>query len=58
MANALLPGTMTVLEIVLVPEPEGICRMRASHKLDRVSVSFDEPNLVANAGLLAPALIA
>src|SRR3712207_3583468 len=32
--------------------------MRASHKLDRVSVSFDEPNLVPNAGLLAPALIA
>jgi hypothetical protein len=32
--------------------------MRAWHKLDRVSVSFDEPNLVPNAGLLAPALIA
>jgi hypothetical protein len=32
--------------------------MRASHKLDRVSVSFDEPNLVSNAGLLAPALVA
>jgi Transposase DDE domain group 1 len=32
--------------------------MRASHKLDHVSVSFDERNLVPNAGLLAPALIA
>jgi hypothetical protein len=32
--------------------------MRASHKLDRLLVSFDEPNLVPNAGLLAPALIA
>jgi hypothetical protein len=32
--------------------------MRASHKLERVSVSCDEPNLVPNAGLLAPALIA
>ena len=32
--------------------------MRAWHKLDRLSVSFDEPNLVPNAGLLAPALIA
>ncbi len=25
---------------------------RASHPVDRVRVSFDEPNLVANAGLL------
>jgi hypothetical protein len=25
---------------------------RVSHNLDRVAVSFDDPNLVANAGLL------
>lgn len=32
--------------------------MRTSHDLARVSVSFDEPNLVPNAGLVAPALLA
>jgi hypothetical protein len=32
--------------------------VRASHDLGRVSVSFDEPNLVPAAGLLAPALYA
>lgn len=32
--------------------------MRASHNLARVSVSFDENNLVPNAGLVAPALLA
>ncbi len=32
--------------------------MRAWHKLERVSVSCDESNLVPNAGLVAPALIA
>jgi hypothetical protein len=25
---------------------------RVSHRIDRVEVTFDEPNLVANAGLL------
>ena len=32
--------------------------MRASHDLSRVSVSFDEPNLVPNAGLLPAAVLA
>src|SRR5918998_504067 len=32
--------------------------MRSSHKLDRVVVSFDEDNLVPNAGLVAPAELA
>jgi hypothetical protein len=32
--------------------------MRASHSLAAVSTSFDEDNLVPNAGLLAPALLA
>ena len=32
--------------------------MRASHDLSRVSVSFDEPNLAPNAGLLPAAVLA
>jgi hypothetical protein len=32
--------------------------MRASHDLSRVSVSFDEPNVVPNAGLLPAAVLA
>jgi hypothetical protein len=32
--------------------------MRASHDLEKITMSFDEPNLVPNAGLLAPALLA
>ena len=31
--------------------------MQASHKLERVSVSCDEPHLVWNAGLVAPACL-
>ena len=30
---------------------------RVSHAIDRVSVSFDDPNLVANAGLLLVATL-
>ncbi len=40
------------------PEPEGIYQVRASHNLAAVSVTFDEDNLVPNAGLMAPALLA
>ena len=32
--------------------------MRASHDLSRVSITFDEPNLVSHAGLVAPAELA
>ncbi len=32
--------------------------MTASHTLDRVSIAFDDPNLVANAGRLLPATLA
>ena len=32
--------------------------MRANHELSRVSVSFDEANLVPNAGLLPAAVLA
>jgi hypothetical protein len=31
--------------------------VRANHELSRVSVSFDEANLVPNAGLLLPAAV-
>src|SRR5664280_3670377 len=31
--------------------------MKASHDLTRISTRFDEPNLVAQAGLLAPAVL-
>jgi hypothetical protein len=34
------------------------CRMRSSHSLDRIRVVFDGPQLVADAGLLAPASLA
>jgi Transposase DDE domain group 1 len=37
---------------------EGIRSVRASHDLSRVSVSFDEPNLVPSAGLLPAAVLA
>ena len=39
-------------------EPEGTCRVKASHNLAAVAVSFDEDNLVPNAGLVAPASLA
>jgi len=35
-----------------------ICQMQASHELSRVSVSFDEPNLVSHAGLVPVAELA
>ena len=31
---------------------------RVSHAIDRIQVSFDDPNLVANAGLLLVATVA
>jgi hypothetical protein len=37
---------------------KGIYRVRASHELARVSVSYDEPNLVSAAGLLPAAALA
>jgi hypothetical protein len=42
----------------LFPEPEGICRVKASHNLARVSVSFDEDTLLPNGGLAVAALLA
>src|SRR5680860_1186445 len=37
---------------------EGISQMRSSHTLAGIETTFDEDNLVANAGLLAPAALA
>jgi Transposase DDE domain group 1 len=49
---------MTVSEVAVGPEPEGIYQVKASHNLAAVDVSFDEDNLVPNAGLIAPAMLA
>jgi hypothetical protein len=37
---------------------EGISQMRSSHSLAAIETTFDEDNLVANAGLLAPGALA
>lgn len=49
---------MTVSEVAVVTEPEGICQVKASHNLAAVAVRFDEDNLVPNAGLVASAGLA
>lgn len=49
---------MTVSEVVDRPGPEGICQVTASHSLAAVEVTFDEDHIVANAALVAPALLA
>lgn len=41
-----------------VPDPKGTFQMKASHNLAAVSMTFDEDNLVPNAGLVAPGLLA
>jgi hypothetical protein len=40
------------------PGTEGISQMRSSHTLAGIETTFDEDNLVANGGLLAPAALA
>jgi hypothetical protein len=42
----------------VIPEPEGICSVKASHNLARVSVSFDEDHLVPHGGLAVAGLLA
>lgn len=37
---------------------EGTFQVKASQKLERLSVTFDKPNLVSNAGLALPGLVA
>ncbi len=49
---------MTVSYVVsLQPAREALPVTRVSHGIDRVDVIFDEPNLVANAGLLLVATL-
>src|SRR5438270_2665681 len=43
---------MTVFEVVLATSSGGTSWKRVLHSIDRVEVTFDDPNLVANAGLL------
>jgi hypothetical protein len=49
---------MTVAESVRIPRPEGICSVKASHNLARVSVSFDQDHLVPSGGLAVTGLLA
>jgi hypothetical protein len=49
---------MRSVEAPHVPVQEGTFVVAASHNLDRLQVTFDDPNLVANAGLLLPGTLA
>jgi hypothetical protein len=49
---------MRVFKVRRSPDQEGIFQMRSSHNLAGIETTFDEDNLVANAGLLAPAALA
>ncbi|MDQ3430654.1 MAG: IS1380 family transposase [Actinomycetota bacterium] len=49
---------MTVFEVAVVPEPEGIFQVKASHNLAAVAVTFDEDNLVPNAGMTLGGVLA
>ncbi len=48
---------MTVSDVAMSPHREALSVSRVSHGIDRVSVSFDDPNLVANAGLVLVATL-
>ena len=41
---------------VAAPNQEALSVTRVSHVIDRIEATFDDPNLVANAGLLLWAL--
>jgi len=43
---------MTMSDVVLSDNSGGTFRSRVSHGIDRAQVSFDDPGLVANAGLI------
>lgn len=49
---------MTVSEAVVRPNSEGTFQVKASHNLAALAITFDEDNLVPNAGLVAPGLLA
>ena len=48
---------MTVFYVVVATRQEALPVTRVSHGIDRVDVIFDEPNLVANAGLVLVATL-
>ena len=48
---------MTVFNVVLLTSPGGTSSDPVSHSLDRIEVTFDDPNLVADAGLLLVATL-
>jgi hypothetical protein len=49
---------MAVLDVAITPNQEALPVSSSSRTIDRVAVTFDEPNLVANAGLLLVATVA
>src|SRR3990170_1264296 len=49
---------MAMSDVAKSTTREALSVSRVSHAIDRVRVSFDEPNLVANAGLLLVATVA
>ena len=49
---------MTVSNVVRIPNREGICQVKASHDLARVSMSFDDDTLLPNGGLAVAGLLA
>jgi hypothetical protein len=48
---------MAVSDVAIATTEEALSVTRVSHGIDRVAVSFDDPNLVANAGLLLVATL-
>jgi len=48
---------MTVFEVVLAAAQEALSVCSVSRSIDRVETMFDDPSLVADAGLIAPATL-
>jgi hypothetical protein len=46
------------VELRRIPKQEGICQVKASHNLARVSVTFDEDNLLPHGSLAVAGLLA
>jgi len=45
---------MAVLEVAVIPNQEALSVSSSSRTIDRVAVTFDDPTLVADAGLVVP----
>jgi len=48
---------MAVLEVAVIPNQEALSVSSSSRTIDRVAVTFDDPTLVGDAGLLVPATL-